>query len=104
MITREVVLQRVRGLDGGTLDIWISAAWVRPAVRDGAPVFAEIDVARLRLIQELRDELEVNDGAMPVVLSLLDQLHATRAQMLRLCAALEAAGDAPAAQVVRGLV
>lgn len=99
MITREVVLQRVRGLDGGTLDVWVAAAWVRPAVRDGAPVFAEIDVARVRLILELRDELEVNDGAMPVVLSLLDQLHATRAQMARLCTALQDAGDGPADQV-----
>jgi chaperone modulatory protein CbpM len=32
----------------------------------------------VRLIRELRDELAVNEEALPVVLSLLDQLYALR--------------------------
>ncbi|MBV8912872.1 MAG: hypothetical protein JOZ05_07530, partial [Acetobacteraceae bacterium] len=35
-------------------------------------------------------EMEVGEGAMPVVLSLLDQLHETRRQMRRLVEALDA--------------
>jgi chaperone modulatory protein CbpM len=41
-------------------------------------------VARARLIVELRDTAEVNDAAMPVVLSLLDQLYDLRRQLRRL--------------------
>ena len=51
-----------------------------------------MDIARLRLILELRDEMEVGETAMPVVLSLLDQLHASRRHMRRLCEMLDAAG------------
>lgn len=92
MITVTTVLQRVRGLDEPTLRRWIAQEWVRPARRGEAPVFEEIDIARLHLILELRDQMEVGETAMPVVLSLLDQLHASRRHMRRLCEMLDAAG------------
>ena len=76
--------------------IWIAQDWVRPQRRGGELMFAEIDVARLHLILDLRDTLEVGEGAMPVVLSLLDQLHETRRQMRRLCEALDAGRPAEA--------
>ena len=47
-----------------------------------------MDVARLRLIVELRT-LAVDEEAMPVVLSLLDQLHATRRSLRLLRQAVE---------------
>lgn len=92
MITVTTVLQQVRGLDEQTLRNWIAQDWVRPVRRGEETVFEEIDLARLRLILELRDQLEVGETAMPVVLSLLDQLHATRRHMRRLCEMLDAAG------------
>ncbi|PZR13667.1 MAG: hypothetical protein DI532_10850 [Azospirillum brasilense] len=92
MITVTTVLQQVRGLDEQTLRRWIAQDWVRPARRGENPVFEEIDIARLHLILELRDQMEVGETAMPVVLSLLDQLHASRRHMRRLCEMLDAAG------------
>ncbi|MDT8276546.1 chaperone modulator CbpM [Roseomonas mucosa] len=92
MITVTTVLQRVHGLDEPTLWSWVAQDWVRPARRGGETLFEEIDIARLRLILELRDEMEVGETAMPVVLSLLDQLHASRRHMRRLCEMLDAAG------------
>ena len=74
------------------LQRWIAAEWVRPAAVRPEPRFGAIDVARVRLIVELRDEMEVGEAAMPVVLSLLDQLYETRRQMRRLCARLERQG------------
>ena len=88
MITLDTVLQQVRGLDADTLQVWITQDWVRPLRREGQPLFEDVDVARVRLIVELRDELEVGERAMPVVLSLLDELHATRRDMRRLAEAL----------------
>jgi len=98
MITVAVVLSRIPALDEATLQRWIAQEWVRPVLRNGEALFAEIDLARLQLILELRDFLEVGEGAMPVVLSLLDQLHETRRQMRRLCEALGAAGAGETAQ------
>jgi chaperone modulatory protein CbpM len=46
-------------------------------------------VARIRLIVELRDVLEIDEPALPTVLSLLDQLYGLRRQMRQLNTALE---------------
>ncbi len=90
MITITAVLARLPGLDEQRLRLWIAQDWVRPVQGGSEPLFADIDLARLRLILDLQDTLEVGEGAMPVVLSLLDQLHATRRQMRRLVQALDA--------------
>jgi chaperone modulatory protein CbpM len=104
MITLATVTQLVRGVDAETLHVWIAQEWVRPRRQAGEPVFEEIDVARVRLIVELRDELDVGEPAIPVVLSLLDQLHATRARMRQLVEALEGAdGEARVSEVLRRL-
>jgi chaperone modulatory protein CbpM len=90
MITFTAVLARLPGLDEQRLRVWIEQDWVRPARQGGELMFAEIDLARLHLILDL-EQLEVGDGAMPVVLSLLDQLHTARRQMRLLVDALDEA-------------
>lgn len=88
MITVAMVLARVPGLDEQRLQLWIAEEWVRPVRRGGEPVFEEIDLARVQLIFDL-DRMEVGLAAMPVVLSLLDQLHEHRRQMHRMVTVLE---------------
>jgi len=81
MIAIDVLVAQVSGLSREDLERWISNEWVRPDRQTGGYVFREIDVARVRLIVEMRDELEVNEAALPVVLSLLDQLYDLRRHM-----------------------
>jgi chaperone modulatory protein CbpM len=69
---------------------WIAEAWVLPENADGVYVFHEVDVARVRLIVELRRDMAIDDEAMPVVLNLLDQLYALRRRLKRVTAALDA--------------
>lgn len=95
MIGIETLLVELRGLEEPRLRAWIAEGWVRPVQSEGQPAFEEIDLARCRLILELQEELEVNDAAMPVVLHLLDHLHATRRQLRRLAEALDRARGAP---------
>ena len=57
---------------------WIEQRWVRPRETAGGYVFDEVDEARVELISELRRDLMVGDDVLDVVLSLLDQLYATR--------------------------
>jgi chaperone modulatory protein CbpM len=89
MITIEMVTHTVTGLNPDDLRRWIDNAWVRPDGQPGQYRFHDIDVARLRLIVELRDDLGVDETALPVVLSLLDQLYETRRNMIRLRAVIE---------------
>ena len=85
MITREMLCATV-GVDTAELQHWVERAWVVP---EGAGAFREIDVARARLIRELRHELGVEEDALSLVLSLLDQLYSTRRQMRALREAMQ---------------
>ncbi len=78
------------GVQAARLRVWTAEGWVRPARGPEGPVFDALDLARIALVARLRDELELGDEALPVVLSLLDQMHGMRAEMRRLCAALDA--------------
>ncbi len=84
MISIEVLITRVSALDRDDLDRWIGNDWVRPDGNVGHYEFREIDVARVRLIQELRDELQISEVTLPIVLSLLDQIYDMRRRMREL--------------------
>jgi len=88
-LTVEMVCLRFSGLRPDDLHRWIGSAWVRPDSADGEFLFRDFDVERIRLILELRDDMQVNEEALPVVLSLLDQLYAMRRRMRRLRAAMD---------------
>jgi chaperone modulatory protein CbpM len=90
MITIDRIFLEFRNLDPGDLERWIAEQYIRPEGEPGAWRFQEIDVARIRLIIELRDTLEIGEPALPTVLSLLDQLYELRRQMRQLNAAMEA--------------
>lgn len=60
------------------LNFWIEQHWVLPVQNQGSFFFDEADVARVRLITELRNDMGVNDDAIPVVLRLLDQIYSLR--------------------------
>jgi chaperone modulatory protein CbpM len=87
----EDVLAELGPLDRGELLAWVEARWVRPDPDDGGYRFSRVDVARLRLIRELRHDLAIDPEAMPVVLSLLDEMYGLRR---RLCALARALAEA----------
>ena len=45
---------------------------------------SEIDIARARLIHDLKNNIGVNDEAVPLILDLIDQLHGLRRAMRNL--------------------
>ena len=81
MITITTLRQVVHGLDDWELQDWIARRWVRPEEADDGYQFEDIDVARVRLIHVLRHDLQIAPSALPVVLSLLDQLHEAHRQL-----------------------
>jgi chaperone modulatory protein CbpM len=88
MITLDILCARFTALREEDLERWIGAGHVRAERQADVLVFQDIDVERVRLILELRDDMQVNEEALPVVLSLLDQLYALR-RRLRDLGALE---------------
>jgi chaperone modulatory protein CbpM len=77
MIDRQQFLVRTR-LEIETLEVWIKEEWLIP--REGATgqEFSDVDIARARLIKDLKHDLGVNDEGIGVILNLIDQVHGLR--------------------------
>jgi chaperone modulatory protein CbpM len=78
LISIDILIAQNSGLDRQDLERWILNEWVRPERQSGGFVFQEIDVARVKLIRELRQDLDLDEEALPVILSLMDQLYEMR--------------------------
>lgn len=81
-----LILHRLQRLE---LQAWIDQRWVRPQIEAAQPVFDDADEARIALICELRREFMIDDEALEVVLSLLDQLYAARSVLRRVHSAID---------------
>jgi chaperone modulatory protein CbpM len=90
MIAFEELVCRFEGLDRHELVHWVENRWVLPERQQDTWIFHEVDVARVELILEIRKEFGIEDDALALVLSLLDQVYDLRRQLGRLCDALAA--------------
>ena len=68
-------------LDQETLEVCISEAWLLPNETAGEPEFSEIDLARAKLIRDLKHDMGVNNEGIGIILDLLDQMHSLRKAM-----------------------
>ena len=76
METREFISRS--HLDTPTLNAWIEAEWLLPLASGKTFQFSDADLARARLIQDLKIDFGVNDEGIAIILHLLDQLHGLR--------------------------
>ncbi len=81
MTSIEALCAGIEGLEQAALERWIAEAWVRPDRDEQGYVFRPIDVVRVRLIVELHQTMALDDEALGMVLSLLDQLYEARRQL-----------------------
>lgn len=68
-------------LDQETLEVWIEEEWLIPSETAGEPAYSEADLARAKLIWELKHDMGVNDEGVGIILNLLDQMHSLRKAM-----------------------
>ena len=68
---------------------WVERGWVLPDAAETGLEFREIDVARVRLIHDLRRGMDLGEDAIPLVLSLLDQVYELRARLRSMMRAVE---------------
>ena len=75
------VLGRLPEMDRPQLDHYIRVGVVVPVQSPGGPLLRELDIARLNLVMELAEGYHLDDEALTLVLSLVDQLHGLRGDM-----------------------
>jgi chaperone modulatory protein CbpM len=78
MISEQELLARLAPLDIECLHHWIELGLVEPHREAGGYVFDEVDEARIALVCDLHYSMGLEHESLPVVLSLVDQLHQTR--------------------------
>jgi chaperone modulatory protein CbpM len=88
------VVAMFTGLNEPELLAWADRGWVRPVEAASGLEFDEIDVARVRLIYDLRTSLHIDEDTIPVVLSLLDEVHDLRSELRAVLRAVEAQPEA----------
>ncbi len=65
---------------------WVARGWIRP---DGEMLFQDIDIARIGLIHELLFRMDLAEDAIPLILSLLDQVYELRGSLRSVLLAIE---------------
>jgi chaperone modulatory protein CbpM len=104
MIRFAAVVAQFPELPPPELTDWIARGWVQPeGATDAEWVFSDIDVARVRLIFELRIRMEVDEDALPLVLSLLDQIYGLRGTVQAMVRALDSQSPEVRAAVLAAL-
>jgi chaperone modulatory protein CbpM len=72
------------GLQVQTLAFWLEQRWLVPQETSAGTTFSDMDVARARLIEDLKSDFGVNDEGLDVILHLVDQLHGLRRALTQL--------------------
>lgn len=89
MMRIEAVCLLVPGVAPADVADWIARGWVQPRGEKPDWVFAEIDVARVRLVRDLRSDAGIEAESLALVLSLLDQVYGLRQAMHTMLEAIE---------------
>jgi chaperone modulatory protein CbpM len=88
--SEDEVIITVTRLTRSQLGRFVEIAFVKPQQADSGYVFHPIDIARLELLCDLSQDLDLDEIALGVVISLLDQLHAARSDLATMASAIDA--------------
>mgnify|MGYP006272629801 FL=1 len=94
MTTLAELLGSHSGLTTLRVERWVARGLLRPTP-DGPESwsFEQVDIARVRLLAELGDDLGLDDDTIEAVIGLIDQVHTLRGQIELLARAI---ADQPA--------
>jgi chaperone modulatory protein CbpM len=71
----EQLLRLHAGLTSVRIERWVARGLLRPAGEGDAWAFEQVDVARVRLLAELGDDLGFDEDTVESVVRLIDQVH-----------------------------
>ncbi len=93
LYSEDDVITTVTRLTRSQLVRFVAFDLVRPQQADGGYVFRRIDIARIELLCDLSDDLDLDESALGIVISLIDQLHAARQDLAFIAGAIDALPD-----------
>ena len=88
-LTEQDVVARITEVTVVQLRTYVARGWIAPSADLGGLTYDEIDLARIRLVHELYDQLAIDEETLPVVLKLMDQLYGTRRELKALVQAVD---------------
>lgn len=97
------VVANVTRLTRSRLVSFIEGRFVRPERGTSGYVFRRVDIARLELLCDLSLELDLDEAALGIVISLVDQLHAARQDLATITRAINALPTELRANIVEAL-
>ena len=83
-------LAAIPRLTRSRLVTYVKAQVVVPVHAEDGYYYRQVDIARLALICDLTDDLELDETGVAVVISLLDQLHEARKHLRAIAQAMAA--------------
>jgi chaperone modulatory protein CbpM len=89
ILSEDDLIHQMTDLSAHRLHQWIRQGLVKPERREGAAYYHEVDLARVRLLYELEHVAEFDEETLPLILSLLDQIHGLRNELRSLALAVE---------------
>jgi len=86
----EQVIDTVASLTAERLSYFERLRVVTPVTTSDGPRYRLLDVRRITLLCELTDDFEVNEDALVIIMSLLDQLHGAHSSLEQVMKAISA--------------
>ncbi|KEJ95490.1 hypothetical protein [Pseudosulfitobacter pseudonitzschiae] len=84
------VIARVTSLTAERLSHFERLRIVTPVTTPDGPRYRTLDIRRITLLCELTDDFEVNEDALVIIMSLLDQLHGAHSKLEQVMQAIGA--------------
>ncbi len=81
MTTLDELLHLHRRLTTMHVERWVARGLLRPSGQADAWTFEQVDVARVRLLSELVDDIGLDDDTVEAVVGLVDEVHTLRGQL-----------------------
>lgn len=88
--SEDEAIKAVARLTRTQLHSFVALEIVSPIQTSQGLIYRKIDLVRLELLCELSEDFELEDDALGVVISLIDQLHGARGDLRSLLTAIEA--------------
>ena len=103
MIRETELIAQFSSLERQVLLIWIEEGVIAPHRDEQGYLFDQIDESRVALCCDLHYRMGLEHSSLPVILSLIDQLHDARHHLRRLTRAVADQPDAVRQEITRQL-
>lgn len=87
--SKDEVVTTVTRLTQRQLESFVEGELVRPEQDETGYIYRCVDIARLELLCDLSHDLDLDETALTIVISLIDQLHAARQDLATIASAID---------------